>query len=58
MLNEVRRLQVALAISDAELLQLARSVAGARVRCLEDLMQVELFELLEDLRRIPVESAA
>lgn len=54
MLREIRALQLACGISDAELLQLARSVAGEPVRCLEDLMQVELFELLEDLRRIPV----
>ena len=53
MLREVRALQAALDMSDAQLLQLARSVAGARVRCVEDLLSVELFELIEDLRRIP-----
>ena len=53
MLAEIRAIQLEMGTSDAELLKLAREVAGCgRVRCLEDLISVERFELLEEMQGI------
>lgn len=51
MLREVLELQLALNMSDGEMILLCRRVAGCdQIRSVRDLLACELLELLEDLR--------
>ena len=51
MVKEIRVLQVELKMDDAQLLRFAREISGTgRIRCLEDCLSVELWEILEELR--------
>ena len=53
MVQNIRKLQAELGMSDGELLKLARLVCGcARLRCIDDLLACETLELLEDLERM------
>ncbi len=58
MLQQIRALQSVLDMSDAQLLLLARSVAGdAALLCIEEMIRVDMQELLEDLLRIAADAA-
>ena len=50
--EEILELQGRLEMGDGELLALARRCAGARVRGLRDMLQVELLELRDELHMI------
>jgi hypothetical protein len=53
MLKEIRELQTELGMSDCELLMFARAVSGnSRVRCLEDLLSLELLSVREELQAL------
>ncbi len=58
MRNEIRGFQAVLGMSDAQLLLLARQVCGcARIKSINELLAVESFELLQDLKRMALVEA-
>jgi len=59
MLREVRKLQHDIGMGDGELLKFAQSVSGCvRLDFLEELMPVEQYELLEELRGMATDCVA
>ena len=58
MLQQIRALQLALDISDAQLLLLARTAAGARLRSVAELAAADAAALLDTLHAIESSSLA